>query len=445
MNGPLVLFGTFLGCGPFLLKLLAGALLFSARFHKKKQFILRLTLAFAAALAAGAPLYLLCYSSGWWPVQNTLCYLLLFLISLEPLFAAFDEPPSTLILCAVSGYMMEHISAQLLQLFRKWDTRVLILERVAIWEIARFFAVEAALFFVVAVAVYFLFAQRTTYAIQSETVRRRMFGLSVATLLVILVLSSARDAYAGESFHLMVVSRLLSVFCCVFLLYIRSEVLERGEIEREREELRRLWGLDRERYELSRENIELINIKCHDLKRRIEAWERRGVQVPAGEIQEVKQLIGIYDCVVKTGNGTLDTILTERSLYCEKHGIRLSCMADGGALAFMPEGDICALFGNALENAIEAVARLDAPEERSISFQVRESRGMLAVTVDNCFSGPLVFEDGLPKTTKGDEGWHGYGLKSIRRVAEKYGGQATVLTDEMFHLSVLIPLPGPDT
>ena len=119
-------------------------------------------------------------------------------------------------------------------------------------------------------------------------------------------------------------------------------------------------------------------------------------------------------------------------------------MVDGKKLAFMPVGDICALFGNAVENAIEAVSRLERAEERCISFMVRESRGMLVATIDNYFSGPLEFEDGLPKTTKGEAGWHGYGLKSIQRVAEKYGGQAAVLVDEMFHLTILIPLPEPE-
>ena len=53
----------------------------------------------------GVPVCLLCYSCPWWPIQNTLCYLLLFLLSLPAIFASFDEPPTTLILCAV-GYLI---------------------------------------------------------------------------------------------------------------------------------------------------------------------------------------------------------------------------------------------------------------------------------------------------------------------------------------------------
>lgn len=444
MDTPHRLLGTLLGYGPFLLKILAGALLFSTHIRRRPHFLARISAGFLAELLLGALVFRLCYSSGSWLVQNTLCYLLLFLLSLISLFAAFDERPTTLILCAVSGYMTEHISAQLLQMAQWWDPRTWRVEGAPAQEALCLFVAQLVLFVLVAAAVYLLFARRTTYAVQSKTVERRMFWLSVATLLVVLVLSSVRDAYAQESFALMLVSRLLSIFCCVFLLYIRSGVLEKNQLEQERAELRRLYELERERYEQSRENIELINIKCHDLKRRIELWERRDGQVPPEEIREVKRLVGIYDSAVKTGNDTLDTLLTERSLYCEKQGIRLSCMVDGKKLAFMPVGDICALFGNAVENAIEAVSRLERAEERCISFMARESRGMLVATIDNYFSGPLEFEDGLPKTTKGEAGWHGYGLKSIQRVAEKYGGQAAVLVDEMFHLTILIPLPEPE-
>ena len=123
MDTPHRLLGTLLGYGPFLLKILAGALLFSTHIRRRPHFLARISAGFLAELLLGALVFRLCYSSGSWLVQNTLCYLLLFLLSLISLFAAFDERPTTLILCAVSGYMTEHISAQLLQMAQWWDPR----------------------------------------------------------------------------------------------------------------------------------------------------------------------------------------------------------------------------------------------------------------------------------------------------------------------------------
>ena len=90
--------------------------------------------------------------------------------------------------------------------------------------------------------------------------------------------SAARDAYAAESFALMIVSRLFSVFCCLFLLYLRSDILE-GALEQERLELLRLGAIQREQYEQRKENIELINVKCHDLK-----LPHRAVGAPDGQV-----------------------------------------------------------------------------------------------------------------------------------------------------------------
>lgn len=159
------------------------------------------------------------------------------------------------------------------------------------------------------------------------------------------------------------------------------------------------------------------------------------------ELDKMRELLNIYDSSVQTGNETLDILLTERSLYCEKYGIRLSCIVDGSKLDFMSVSDICSLFGNALENAIRAVEIIEDPEERIISLKVQEKNGMLLIRVDNSFRGNLVFDGDLPQTTKKKDGYHGYGLKSIQMVAKKYAGVMRIQTDEQFVLTVMIPIP----
>ena len=84
-----------------------------------------------------------------------------------------------------------------------------------------------------------------------------------------------------------------------------------------------LWHKSREQYQLSAENVDLINRKCHDLKHQIAALRRISDRRGAGEesIQALEQSVMIYDSVVKTGNDILDTVLTEKSLLCESRGI----------------------------------------------------------------------------------------------------------------------------
>ncbi len=422
----------------FPMKLLIGELCFARMFTKRSGFGWRLAVSALLQIVCSVLLYMPLRNAHWL-FQNTLYYFLQFALSAMCLLLPFAESLNDLIPCAVAGYMTEHISTQVFALlFGRLRAG---LEQASIGQYTVYAGLQVFVFVAVSALVWWLFARNATGISGSNAIKRSLLWLSVATLGVILFLSSARDRYADESEALMVVTRLLSIFSCATLLYIRYGILEKAQLESEKAELERVMETERKQFEQSRENIELINIKCHDMRHKIEAWERQGIAVDPDDLHEMKELIGIYDAAIKTGNDTLDVILSERSLYCEKHGIRLSCIANGEQLGFMSTGDICSLFGNAIENAIEAVSQLENPEDRIISFQVREQKGLLLITVDNYFAGDLKMENGLPKSTKSNDGSHGFGVKSIRRVAEKYGGEASVQLDELFHLTVLIPIP----
>ena len=152
--------------------------------------------------------------------------------------------------------------------------------------------------------------------------------------------------------------------------------------------------------------------------------------------------ISIYDSSVKTGNEALDTILTEKRLLCESRKITLTCVADGGALAFMAAADIYALFGNALDNAIEAVTTLDDQAKRSITLVVRQVMGCASVHVENYCDAAPAFVDGMPQTSKADRASHGFGVRSMRQTAERYGGTFSASADDgTFRLDIMIPLP----
>ena len=81
-------------------------------------------------------------------------------------------------------------------------------------------------------------------------------------------------------------------------------------------------------------------------------------------------------------------------------------------------------------------------DKRLIHLTVSRQKGFVLVRVENYFEGELRFENGLPQTTKGDTAYHGYGIKSIRYSARKYGGQMDVSArDGWFELKLLFPLP----
>ena len=226
-----------------------------------------------------------------------------------------------------------------------------------------------------------------------------------------------------------------------------AHLLQCGElrIRRELEAVQNVLQNQYIQYQQSRESIELINRKYHDLKHQIAVLRaepdaaRRGAFLDAMEA-DIKQ----YEAQNKTGNSVLDTVLTSKSLYCARNQITLTCVADGKLLDFMDVMDLCTLVGNALDNAIEYEEKIADPEKRLIHMTISAQKGFVLLRLENYCEDQLAFEDGLPASTKGDPRFHGYGLKSIRYVARKYGGSATARVDQSwFELKVLLPMGGP--
>ncbi|WP_149205079.1 sensor histidine kinase [Actinotalea subterranea] len=220
---------------------------------------------------------------------------------------------------------------------------------------------------------------------------------------------------------------------------------QRLELQRakEVEAINRLLHSQHEQYLMSKRSIDEVNRKYHDLKHWITALRAEtSPEAKAGYLDQLEESLRGYATRTETGNGVLDTILTTKSAVCADHGITLTCVVDGSAVAFMDAMSLSALFGNALDNAIESARRVPDPERRLIRVAVYTQEELALIRFENYFEGELEFADDLPRTTKDNAEQHGYGLKNMRQVAEGYGGSLTVhAEDEWFAVRVLLPRP----
>ena len=272
-------------------------------------------------------------------------------------------------------------------------------------------------------------------------------AVSITLILSTYVKTSAPlsdDAVATGDYILLLKGSQIYAFaiCLVFLVL---QVLQRRELRKQKklEQNLRIWEQRKIQYELTKENIDLINRKVHDLKHQIAALARtEGNDLRKKSFAaEVQDMIEVYDTDASTGNEALDTLLMEKGLYCKLHGIEWTCVADGMLLEFMDVVDLYTMMGNALDNAIESAENCDKDTWKTISVRIWKKDFFAVVQVENTFAGELQLEDGIPKTTKTDAENHGFGLRSIRTIAEKYDGTMTIKTeDQMFILTVLLPV-----
>ncbi|MBR1812272.1 MAG: GHKL domain-containing protein [Lachnospiraceae bacterium] len=272
------------------------------------------------------------------------------------------------------------------------------------------------------------FARRLPEQRHYDTRTGMMVSSSFSVLVFSLVLSAFAQLFQGESVPLYRICQLYSMGVSLYILWVQLLQKRRLALAQELDMQQELFRKYKEQYEMTAENKEIINRKCHDLKHQVAALRHISDEQSRQEhIRELEKAVMIYDSVVETGNEVLDTILTEKSLICEGRNIQLTAVADGAALAFMDAVDIYTIFGNALDNAIESVSRLEDPEMRTISLVVARRGEMVMIQTENFYEGDRNWSGGTPATTKSEEpGYHGFGLKSIRYTAEKYQGFLTV-------------------
>ena len=248
-------------------------------------------------------------------------------------------------------------------------------------------------------------------------------------------------AYSLQA-DIIVAIKLILLLCCLLVLMINFDVFTINRQRHEMETISQLSKKQQEQFAFSKANIDALNMKYHDLKGMIGSLRKMADQNIAAPLREAEVQIDAYDKTAKTGNTYLDVLLTERSIYCEQNGIKFTYLVEGEALSFMQPMDVVSFFDNCTGNAIEAVSALAEAEKRVISLQCSKKQGMLAIRCDNYFSGTLRMTDGLPATCKKDAAEHGFGLKSMRLIAKKYGGQLNVSADgDIFTLTAIIPSP----
>ena len=353
----------------------------------------------------------------------------------------YDVRPWTALFCATAGYTLQNIASGITVLLQ-----VVLAGRVAgIVDEPLSLLVGIGVPAVVYLGGWWLFVRRTTLRGLLD-VENRMMLLMFAIVVVVVIgfdLIIKALAIAGIPFRYFVLLRLVHPLVCVFVLFSEYELLYAKHADDERAETERLLAERERQYRMSRENIEAINIKCHDIRHQIRQLATGGAVVDGAVLADIAREVNVYDSVVETGNEALDTILTEKSLTCSGEGIVLTVMADGGALGFMAPADIYALFGNALDNAIDAVRLVEDPERRAIAVSVRRRGGMVAVSVENCCAiEPCFSQDGLPATTKADTANHGFGMRSMRAIAARYGGSLHAgAQGGVFYLNVLLAEP----
>ena len=421
---------------------------------RRDKFALRLTASIIMILA-----FAYVASFAYFYIGDTIpgrigVYVCLFTITVLLGYFCFNESFFTVLLCATLSYVAQNFvykvfliffeAGKYFDLYKNWGEFYGVFYRLIYYP---YYALSTF-------AIYRVVIRRVGKRLENREYNPVVFALSLVALTVTIIFSSVEDISfnalvpGDQSFYrveLLLMREagtvfsitLLAATICLILATVRHR-----DMQQELEYLQHAIDQGRWQYEMNKDIVDMINIKCHDIKYRISTLASSG-KIAEEAIKDLNESISIYDSNTDTGNRLLNVLFSEKRLYCEQNGIMFSCMADGKLLNFIGDGDLYSLFGNIIDNALEAVSKVTDKDKRVINLIIKKRNDMILIQEENYFEGEIVFENGIPKTTKDDKNYHGFGTRSIKMIVNNYGGEtACYVEGDVYHLNIIFSPQG---
>ena len=434
----------------FVIEILIAMHLFSFKQIKKNHYVIKLiaSIIICLGLALAFPIPQNLYNTFY----TSFMFLVLFIICTISLGFVYEIPFRIIFFISITAYTMQHFAHEsfslIVSVFNMATSPTLGFYGSNIVDFSKFSL--QTLFYVFIYLDVYLLTYWVTYSILGKKVNKKeliienyyMLIISGVVLLVDIILNAV-IVYINDNYNkaYTIVSCIYNLLCCSMVLYIQFSLATNKHLKSELQTTMQLLKQAEDQYKSSKENVDIINLKCHDLKHQLTEYAKNG-KLDSELLGELENVINIYDSTIKTGNEALDLILSEKSLICQKKDIKLTCLADCSKLNFINKTDLYSLFGNLIDNAMEAVYKIQDVDKRHINLVVKNVNSFVSISIDNYYEGNIVLLDnGLPKTTKEDKDYHGYGMKSIQLIVNKYDGDLNIsLDNNVFSLFIMFPI-----
>lgn len=223
-------------------------------------------------------------------------------------------------------------------------------------------------------------------------------------------------------------------FICLYITVNLNETHKREEqllIDKKRNEYSQQYAQSiKDQYEQTRR-------LRHDMKQYAATMQ---VLIKGGKFSEAEDLaekltenLSKIETVINVQNDFLNAILNSKLTFAKSRGIDILCSIENN-ISGVEDIDLCNLIGNLLDNAISAAEKCEL-ESRMVEFKISSMNNKLVITVRNSILHSVLKENPSLKTTKSNSCNHGFGLKTIKYIAEKYNGNLDYYEDGKVFIS----------
>ena len=426
----------------FMAWLIFGEALFLFKFERKKYFLIKLPLVLLSCFIF-ALIFPIPSSNSFY---SMMMFFLMFLFTYFASFFLFEANWKIRLFSMICGYTCEHIAYEtyfsvinLLNINKNGLSGLYDYGTISLFTGWQDILIYFFSYIIVYYLIFIIFALRLNKNNFYEAKYDFKF-LVVGCVFILsdIVINSIVSWYSTihfENIYLGIVA-LINVLCCFIGLFYIFEMFYSNNIKNQMKIIEEIQKKESNQHKISKETIDMINIKCHDFRHQIrEFGDNQKIDNEA--INNLNKLIRIYDSTYHTENEALNVILNEKTLLCNNKNIRFTCIVDGNALNFIENEDIYSLFGNLIDNSIEAVNQLD-DNEKIISLKIKQVGNIVSISIKNGYKGKIQMENNLPLSKKEDNIHHGFGMKSIKMVCEKYNGNLRLnIENNIFIVTIL--------
>lgn len=286
--------------------------------------------------------------------------------------------------------------------------------------------VQCALFLIPRAGVALLLAKWQEKSLVLEGDRKTLALLCVVFLGIlkiyrVIMMNMAIDSRKAQGLGAAVSMGVVAALTAgVFVLFNRFQMLKT-----ENEMLLELGTLSKNHIKEMEIMMEKNRIQTHDIKHHLlilrEYGQERKWDMLMSYLNELSDDILVQKKAMWTQVGILDTLLEQKKAKAESKGIAFRIRADRiGELPFS-DMEICTLFSNLLDNAIEACEKIQ-DDRRWVAIQITRKSGMLYLTISNSIKDRPAEQEGKLITNKQNHQLHGYGIKSVQKIVRKYEG-----------------------
>lgn len=291
-------------------------------------------------------------------------------------------------------------------------------------------------------ALYFFIILILEYVIKGANKRRQIKDIlpvlisSIPFLVILEIINISLALTKNRSMNLVFIFGSL----IVFISFIANVLITRyywDVMDKEQQEKKSVYELQIKcDYYLKRmKDEEQVKSIYHDLKNHLLLSDESMLKS-----QTVKKL-QMYEKYYNTGNDFLDIILADKIELAWNNGVKIECDIDFKEGGFLDPLDISTIFGNLLDNAIEATKELHE-SEKIIFFKIECREGLIIIVIKNHINYGVNINENILSTQKGNKQYHGFGIPNVRKGVHKYNGECSIkVYDNEFVVSIVIPIP----